>query len=231
MPHSTGAPPSPSNRATGRCRRGRVGGGWRPSVGAPARRGCPQARGLVRPLLDYIAGGRPYLGVCLGLQLLLDATDEGDADCLGLAPGPGASAARRPQGAAHGLEHRCGSSARIRCGMASPKIATSTSCIATTPTRRSGSRGSGPHRLRRRVLQHLRPRQRSSYAVPPGKERRQRPADLRQLRQAGRRGVRRRQWEVTTSWQHRKATTIAFSKSPRPGSAWWIRPAGPSLNG
>ena len=46
-----------------------------------------QARDLVRPLLDYIASGRPYLGVCLGLQLLLDATDEGDADCLGLAPG------------------------------------------------------------------------------------------------------------------------------------------------
>ncbi len=46
-----------------------------------------QARGLVQPLLDYFAGGRPYLGVCLGLQLLLDATDEGDADCLGLAPG------------------------------------------------------------------------------------------------------------------------------------------------
>ena len=46
-----------------------------------------QARGLVRPLLDYIASGRPYLGVCLGLQLLLDATDEGDAECLGLAPG------------------------------------------------------------------------------------------------------------------------------------------------
>ncbi len=59
-----------------------------PGVGSgPAAMGALQSRGLVRPLLDYIAGGRPFLGVCLGLQLLLDATDEGDADCLGLVPG------------------------------------------------------------------------------------------------------------------------------------------------
>ena len=59
-----------------------------PGVGSgPAAMAALQSRGLVRPLLDYIAGGRPFLGVCLGLQLLLDATDEGNADCLGLAPG------------------------------------------------------------------------------------------------------------------------------------------------
>ena len=59
-----------------------------PGVGSgPAAMAALQARGLARPLLDYIAGGRPFLGVCLGLQLLLDSTDEGDADCLGLAPG------------------------------------------------------------------------------------------------------------------------------------------------
>lgn len=59
-----------------------------PGVGSgPAAMAALQSRDLVRPLLDYIAGGRPFLGVCLGLQLLLDATDEGDADCLGLVPG------------------------------------------------------------------------------------------------------------------------------------------------
>jgi glutamine amidotransferase len=59
-----------------------------PGVGSgPAAMSALQSRGLVRPLLDYIAGGRPFLGVCLGLQLLLEATDEGDADCLGLVPG------------------------------------------------------------------------------------------------------------------------------------------------
>ena len=61
-----------------------------PGVGSgPAAMAALQARGLAQPLLDYIAGGRPFLGVCLGLQLLLEATDEGDADvrCLGLVPG------------------------------------------------------------------------------------------------------------------------------------------------
>ena len=38
-------------------------------------------RGLIDPLRDYISSGRPFLGVCLGLQLLLDASDEGDEPC------------------------------------------------------------------------------------------------------------------------------------------------------
>ena len=59
-----------------------------PGVGSgPAAMAALQSRSLVDPLLGYIASGRPFLGVCLGLQLLLDATDEGDADCLGLVPG------------------------------------------------------------------------------------------------------------------------------------------------
>ncbi len=65
-----------------------AGGVILPGVGSgPAAMDALQSRDLVRPLLDYIASGRPFLGVCLGLQLLLDATDEGDADCLGLVPG------------------------------------------------------------------------------------------------------------------------------------------------
>jgi glutamine amidotransferase len=59
-----------------------------PGVGSgPAAMSALRSRGLVQPLLEYIASGRPFLGVCLGLQLLLDATDEGDADCIGLVPG------------------------------------------------------------------------------------------------------------------------------------------------
>ena len=59
-----------------------------PGVGSgPAAMAALQSRNLVNPLLNYIASGRPFLGVCLGLQLLLEATDEGDADCLGLVPG------------------------------------------------------------------------------------------------------------------------------------------------
>ena len=44
-------------------------------------------RGLIDPLRDYISSGRPFLGVCLGLQLLLDASDEGDEPCLGVIRG------------------------------------------------------------------------------------------------------------------------------------------------
>ncbi len=44
-------------------------------------------RRLVGPIVDYIAGGRPFLGVCLGLQLLLERSEEGDEPCLGVIPG------------------------------------------------------------------------------------------------------------------------------------------------
>lgn len=55
-----------------------------PGVGSgPAAMEALRQRGLVAPLQKYVASGRPFLGVCLGLQLLLERTEEGDADCLG----------------------------------------------------------------------------------------------------------------------------------------------------
>lgn len=46
------------------------------------------ANGLDDALRDHIAGGRPYLGICLGLQVLLDEADEGGVGpCLGVIPG------------------------------------------------------------------------------------------------------------------------------------------------
>jgi glutamine amidotransferase len=46
------------------------------------------SRGLVGPLRDYAASGRPFLGVCVGLQLLFDSSEEGGGvDCLGILPG------------------------------------------------------------------------------------------------------------------------------------------------
>ncbi len=46
------------------------------------------ARGLVQPLKDYASSGRPFLGVCVGLQLLLDGSEEGGGvECLGIVPG------------------------------------------------------------------------------------------------------------------------------------------------
>ena len=44
-------------------------------------------RGLVEPLRESIARGVPFFGVCLGLQLLLDTSEEGPSPCLGVAPG------------------------------------------------------------------------------------------------------------------------------------------------
>ena len=47
-----------------------------------------QERGLVEPLRQYIAANRPFLGICLGLQLLFDWGEEGDgAPGLGAFPG------------------------------------------------------------------------------------------------------------------------------------------------
>ena len=59
-----------------------------PGVGsAPAAMTALTQRGLVQPLRDYVATGRPFLGVCLGLQLLMDRTEEGSTQCLGIIPG------------------------------------------------------------------------------------------------------------------------------------------------
>ena len=59
-----------------------------PGVGAaePAMRRLASAR-LVDPLLAWIAAGRPYLGICLGLQLLFDASDEDGARTFGVIRG------------------------------------------------------------------------------------------------------------------------------------------------
>ena len=59
-----------------------------PGVGSgPAAMDALNSRGFAAPLREYVASGKPFLGVCLGLQLLLDHTEEGDAPCLGIIPG------------------------------------------------------------------------------------------------------------------------------------------------
>ena len=45
------------------------------------------AKGLVGPIKEVIARGTPFFGVCLGLQLLLDSSEEGPSPCLGVMPG------------------------------------------------------------------------------------------------------------------------------------------------
>lgn len=44
--------------------------------------------GLAQPIIDYIASGRPFLGVCMGMQALFDLSEEGGRhECLGVLPG------------------------------------------------------------------------------------------------------------------------------------------------
>ncbi len=77
---------------------------------------CAQA------LVERIRAGVPFLGICLGLQALFEASEEApEARGLGFS-GRGAALSRRRARAAHGLE-RAGSRAAIR------------SCCATCPAR------------------------------------------------------------------------------------------------
>lgn len=59
-----------------------------PGVGAarPAMNRL-RRRGLLEPILAWAQADRPYLGICLGLQLLFEGSDEDGARTFGLLPG------------------------------------------------------------------------------------------------------------------------------------------------
>ena len=44
-------------------------------------------RKLDYAVADYLQTGRPFLGICLGMQLMFERSEEGDAQGLGLLPG------------------------------------------------------------------------------------------------------------------------------------------------
>jgi len=60
-----------------------------PGVGAAADTMSNLAqRHLVEPIRDYIASGRPFLGVCMGLQVLFSLSEEGgEHPCLDILRG------------------------------------------------------------------------------------------------------------------------------------------------
>ena len=49
--------------------------------------GVLEAGGLAASIKTAIRMGTPFLGICLGLQLLFDFTEEGNIPCLGIYPG------------------------------------------------------------------------------------------------------------------------------------------------
>lgn len=62
------------------------------------------SRGLIEPILKYARTGRPLLGICLGMQMLMDRSEEfGDHEGLGLIPG---NVAAIPNTGADGQAHK-----------------------------------------------------------------------------------------------------------------------------
>lgn len=59
-----------------------------PGVGAfdPAMQHL-RSRDLVQPIRDVIASGKPFLGICLGLQILFEGSEEGTEAGIGAVPG------------------------------------------------------------------------------------------------------------------------------------------------
>jgi imidazole glycerol phosphate synthase glutamine amidotransferase subunit len=43
--------------------------------------------GFIEPIRAWVAADRPFLGICLGLQLLFEGSDEDGAETLGIFPG------------------------------------------------------------------------------------------------------------------------------------------------
>ncbi len=59
-----------------------------PGVGAfdPGMEALAQ-KDLIHPLQDWVGSGKPLLGICLGMQLLFDQSEEGQLPGLGIIPG------------------------------------------------------------------------------------------------------------------------------------------------
>ena len=93
-----------------------------------------EARGLVLPIDQVISAGKPFLGICLGMQLLFQESEEmGRHDGLGVFKG---SVRRFPdraglQGAAHGLEPARAARRPPPCWPACRTAASPTSSIPT----------------------------------------------------------------------------------------------------
>ncbi len=46
-----------------------------------------RSRDLIQPIRDIVASGKPFLGICLGLQILFEGSEEGQEAGVGVIPG------------------------------------------------------------------------------------------------------------------------------------------------
>jgi glutamine amidotransferase len=59
-----------------------------PGVGAAGKAmDTIQSLGLDEVIREVVKSGTPFLGICLGAQIILEKSEEGDTDCLNLLPG------------------------------------------------------------------------------------------------------------------------------------------------
>ena len=109
---------------------------WSSRASGPRRRrwiACASS-GLVEPIRAWIAADRPFLGICLGLQLLFEGSDEDGAETLGVLPGRTVRPRRRAR--------RCRTSAGTRSSAARDAPAVRRDRPAT-PTSTSSTRYAG----------------------------------------------------------------------------------------
>ena len=75
-----------------------------PGVGAaPSAMAFLWDMGLDEAIKNAVKAGVPVLGICLGAQIVLDRSEEGDQPCLGLIPG--ATVRFRPPDASYKIPH------------------------------------------------------------------------------------------------------------------------------
>ena len=74
-----------------------------PGVGAfGSARAALDKRGLIAPIHAFVKTGKPFLGICLGMQLLFDSSEEfGAHEGLGLIPGKVAAIPSRRDDGTH----------------------------------------------------------------------------------------------------------------------------------